>query len=84
MKEKNLLDDINSQSLDRLTQEADRIIKNLENSSNLESSIEEYQKLIKLNNLIEKKFHITNKEISEDTKSKIRNIVSKKNEKKIK
>ena len=84
MKEKNLLDDINSQSLDRLTQEADRIIKNLENSSNLESSIEEYQKLIKLNNLIEKKFHITNKEISEDTKSKIRNIVSQKNEKKIK
>ena len=61
MKEKNLLDDINSQSLDRLTQEADRIIKNLENSSNLESSIEEYQKLIKLNNLIEKKFQIMSK-----------------------
>tara|TARA_B100001029_G_C14648460_1_gene228034 strand:- start:95 stop:334 length:240 start_codon:yes stop_codon:yes gene_type:complete len=77
MKEKNLLDDINSQSLDRLTQEADRIIKNLENSSNLESSIEEYQKLIKLNNLIEKKFQIMSKKINNETKEKISKIVKK-------
>ena len=77
MKEKNLLDDINSQSLDRLTQEADRIIKNLENSSNLENSIEEYQKLIKLNNLIEKKFQIMSKKINNETKEKISKIVKK-------
>ena len=77
MKEKNLLDDINSQSLDSLTQEADRIIKNLENTSNLESSIEDYQKLIKLNNLIEKKFQIMSKKINNETKEKISKIIKK-------
>ncbi len=77
MKEKNLLDDINSQSLDSLTKEADRIIKNLENTSNLESSIEDYQKLIKLNNLIEKKFQIMSKKINNETKEKISKIIKK-------
>ena len=56
----------------------------IENEKDLETSVNEYQKLLKLNNLIEKKFQITNKEISEDTKSKIKNIISEKNEKKIK
>ena len=84
MNEKNLPDDIISKSLNELTELANEIIQKLENEKDLENSINEYQKLLKLNNLIEKKFHITNKEISEDTKYKIRNIVSKKNEKKIK
>ena len=79
---KNLRDDIISKSLNELTELANEIIRKLENEKDLENSVNEYQKLLKLNNLIEKKFHITNKEISEDTKSKIRNIVSKKNEKK--
>ena len=77
MKDKILLDDINSQSLDSLTQEADRIIKHLENTSNLENSIEEYQKLIKLNNLIQKKFQIISKKINNETKTKITKIIKK-------
>ena len=83
MNEKNLLDDITSKSLNELTELANEIIEKLENEKNLENSVNEYQKLLKLNNLIEKKFHKTNKEISEVTKSKIKNIISKKNEKKI-
>ena len=83
MNEKNLPDDINSKSLKELTELANKIIEKLENEKDLENSIDEYQKLLKLNNFIEKKFHKTNKEILEVTKSKIKNIVSKKNEKKI-
>ena len=83
MNEKNLPDDINSKSLNELTELANKIIEKLENEKDLENSIDEYQKLLKLNNFIEKKFHKPNKEISEVTKSKIKNIVSKKNEKRI-
>ena len=83
MNEKNLPDDIVSKSLNELTELANEIIEKLENEKNLENSVNEYQKLLKLNNLIEKKFYKTNQEISEVTKSKIKNIISKKNEKKI-
>ena len=84
MNEKNLPDDIVSKSLNELTELANEIIEKLENEKDLENSVNEYQKLLKLNNLIEKKFHTTNKEISEDTKTKIKTIISQKNEKKIK
>ncbi len=84
MNEKNLPDDIVSKSLNELTDLANEIIEKLENEKDLENSVNEYQKLLKLNNLIEKKFHTTNKEISEDTKSKIKTIISQKNENKIK
>ena len=84
MNEKNLPDDIVSKSLSELTELANEIIEKLENDKDLENSVNEYQKLLKLNNLIEKKFHTTNKEISEDTKTKIKTIISQKNEKKIK
>ena len=84
MNEKNLPDDIVTKSLSELTELANEIIEKLENEKDLENSVNEYQKLLKLNNLIEKKFHTTNKEISEDTKSKIKTIISQKNEKKIK
>ena len=84
MNEKNLPDDIVSKSLNELTDLANEIIEKLENEKDLENLVNEYQKLLKLNNLIEKKFHTTNKEISEDTKSKIKTIISQKNEKKIK
>ena len=84
MNEKNLPDDIVSKSLSELTELANEIIEKLENEKDLENSVNEYQKLLKLNNLIEKKFHTTNKEISEDTKSKIKSIISQKNENKIK
>ena len=84
MNEKNFPDDIISKSLNELTDLANKIIEKLENEKDLENSINEYQKLLKLNNLIEKKFHTTNKEISEQTKSKIKNTISQKNENKIK
>tara|TARA_A100000164_G_scaffold319866_1_gene301726 strand:+ start:237 stop:488 length:252 start_codon:yes stop_codon:yes gene_type:complete len=77
MNEKNLPDDINSKTLNELTEIADNIIQNLENQKNLEESLEEYQKLIRLNNLIEKKFQRSSKEISESTKSKINEILTK-------
>ena len=83
MKEKNFPDDINSMSLNELTKLANQIIDNLENEKNLESSINDYQKLIKLNLLIEKKFQKSSKNISENTKIKIKEI-SVKNEKKVK
>ena len=84
MNEKNLPDDINSKSLNELTELANKIIENLENEKDLESSINEYQKLLKLNNLIEKKFQKNSKKISENTKSKIINIIKKRNERRIK
>ncbi len=83
MNEKNLPDDINSKTLNELTKIANKIIQNLENQKNLEESLDEYQKLIRLNNLIEKKFQKSSKEISESAKFKI-NEISIKNAKKIK
>ena len=83
MNEKILPDDIESKSLSELTDIADRLIQKLENKKNLEESIDDYQYLIKLNNLIEKKFQKDSKNISESTKLKIEELNSKKNEKKI-
>ena len=84
MKDKNLPDDISSKSLTELTELADNIIEKLEKEKDLEKSINEYQKLIKLNNFIEKKFQSTSKKISINTKEKITLILKKKNVKKIK
>ena len=83
MNEKILPDDIELKSLSELTDIADRLIQELESKKNLEESIEDYQYLIKLNNLIEKKFQKDSKNISESTKLKIEELTSKKNEKKI-
>ena len=83
MNEKILPDDIESKSLSELTDIVDRLIQKLENKKNLEESIEDYQYLIKLNNIIEKKFQKDSKNISESTKLKIEELTSKKNEKKI-
>ncbi len=84
MKEKNLPEDINSKSLNELTELAQNIIQNLENEKNLENSINEYQNLIKLNNIIEKKFQKNSKTISNKTKDRIIDILKEKNEKKTK
>ena len=80
MKEKNLPLDYERSSLEELTEKADRIIESLENEKNLNNSNDTYQELLKLNNLIEKKFQKNLKSISEDTNNKIKEIV-KKNEK---
>ena len=81
MKDKNLPLDNSSQSLEELTKEANNIIESLEAETNLKNSIDSYQELLKLNNIIEKKFHKTTKIINEETKKKINNITSKKNDK---
>ena len=80
MKEKNLPLDYERSSLEELTEKADRIIESLENEKNLNNSNDTYQELLKLNNLIEKKFQKNLKSISENTNNKIKEIV-KKNEK---
>ena len=84
MKDKNLPNDYNSLSLEELTKEANKMIEDLESQKNLENSIENYQNLLRLNNIIEKKFQNDVKNINEKTKENISKIISKKNEKKIK
>ena len=84
MKDKNLPDDNNSQSLDELTRDANKIIEKLEKEKDLQNSIDNYQKLIRLNNIIEKKFQKKSKLIVETTKEKIRNISLKNDAKKVK
>ena len=81
MKDKILPPDNNSQSLEELTKEANDIIESLEAEKNLQNSIDSYQELLKLSNIIEKKFHKTTKIINEETKKKINTIISKKNDK---
>jgi len=84
MKDKNLPNDYNSLSLEELTTEANKMIEELENQKDLENSLDKYQDLIKLNNIIEKKFQNNIKEINEKTKEKISKINQKNNAKKIK
>ena len=84
MKDKNLPNNYNTLSLEELTQEANRMIEDLENQKDLENSIESYQTLLKLNNIIEKKFQKDIRSVSKNTKENILKITSKKNEKKIK
>ena len=83
MKDKILLDDINSKTLDELKYLANKIIEKLESEKNLEELAEDYKRLIKLNNIIEKKFQINSRQISNEAKEKIKKIVNK-NVKKIK
>jgi hypothetical protein len=81
MKDKNLPDDNNSQSLEELTNDANDIIKLLENEKDLQNSIDSYQKLIRLNNIIEKKFQKKSRELNEETKKKIIDVSIKRNAK---
>ncbi len=83
MKDKNLPNEYNSMSIDELTKEANNMIDELENQKDLENSVENYQKLLKLNNLIESKFYKNIKNINEKTKENILKIRKKKNAKKI-
>ena len=84
MKDKNLPNDYNSLSLEELTIEANKMIEELENQKDLGNSLDKYQNLIKLNNLIEKKFQSNIKEINKKTKEKILKINQINHEKKIK
>jgi len=84
MKDKNLPNDIKNKSLNELTELANSIIENLEKEKDLEKSINKYQELIRLNNLIEKKFQTTSKNISQNTREKISKLLINKDGKKIK
>ena len=77
MNEKNLPDDINSKTLDELTQEAQKLINKLEKDENLQDSISSYQELVKLNKIIEKKFFKESQNITKDVKDKINKILKK-------
>ena len=81
MKDKNLPNDYSDLSLEELTNEANKMIEYLENQKDLENSMENYQNLIKLNNIIEKKFQRNIRDINIKTKEKITKIFNKKDAK---
>ena len=78
MKDKNLPLDNSTQSLEELTNEANNIIESLEKEKNLQNTTDIYQELLKLNNIIEKKFQKNSKKINEETEQKINDIIKKK------
>ena len=75
MKDKNLLPDNNDSTLEELTDQANQIIEFLENEKDLNNSVESYQELLKLNNIIEKKFHKNFRSISDETNKKVKKII---------
>ena len=80
MKDKDLPPDNNPHTLEELTDQANKIIESLENEKDLSNSVESYQELLKLNKVIEKKFHKKFKNIGEETNKQVKEII-KKNEK---
>ena len=95
MKVKNLPDDNDSKSIEKLTQEINAIIEKLtqeinsiievlETKKDIKNSLDDYQRLVQLNNIIEKKFQRKSKSINQSMKEKIENIKKKKNVKKFK
>jgi len=78
MKDKNLLPDNNTSSIEELTDQANQMIESLENEKDLNNSVETYQELLRLNNIIEKKFHKNFRSIGEETNKKIKEIIKKK------
>ena len=78
MKDKNLPLDYDNRTLEELTDEANQMIKSLEEKDDLDNSVESYQELLKLNNLIEKKFQKNFRSIGENTNKKIKEIIKRK------
>tara|TARA_Y100000768_G_C23610748_1_gene510400 strand:- start:383 stop:619 length:237 start_codon:yes stop_codon:yes gene_type:complete len=78
MKDKDLPIDNNPHSLEELTDQANKIIESLENEKNLDNSVEKYQELLKLNKVIERKFHKDFRNISEEANNKVKKIIKKK------
>ena len=78
MKEKNIQSDYDNMSLEQLTKEANMLIEYLENHKNIENETVNYQNLLKLNKLIEKKFQKNVKDINLKTKEEIFKLLSKK------
>ena len=80
MKDKILPPDYEQFSIEELTGKVNEIIESLEREKDLNNSVERYQELLKINNVIEKKFNKNFKSIGEETNKKIKEI-TKKNEK---
>ena len=80
MKDKILPPDYDQFSVEELTEKANKIVESLESENDLNNSVESYQELLKLNNIIEKKFNKNLKTIREEANKKIKEI-TKKNEK---
>jgi len=77
MKDKILPPEYDLSSLEELTEKANKIIESLEIENDLNNSIERYQELLRLNNIIEKKFQKNLRSISEETNKKIKNLTKK-------
>ena len=80
MKDKILPPEYDQSSLEELTKKANKIIESLEKENDLNNSVDSYQELLRLNNIIEKKFQKSLRSISDETNKKIKDI-TKKNEK---
>ena len=78
MKDKILPPEYDQSSLEELTKKANKIIESLEKENDLNNSVESYQELLRLNNIIEKKFQKNLRSIGEETNKKIKNITKKK------
>ena len=78
MKDKILPLDYDKYSVEELTEKANKIIESLEKENDLNNSVERYQELLKINNIIEKKFHKNLRNINDETKNKIQKIINKK------
>tara|TARA_B100000902_G_scaffold343304_1_gene347888 strand:- start:1287 stop:1523 length:237 start_codon:yes stop_codon:yes gene_type:complete len=78
MKEKILPQEYDHNSLEELTEKVNKIIESLEKENDLNNSVDRYQELLKLNNIIEKKFQKNFKLIGEETNKKIKNLKKKK------
>ena len=74
MKDKILPPEYDQNSIEELTERANKIIDSLEKENDLNNSVDSYQELLKLNNIIQKKFQKNLRSISEDTNKKIKNI----------
>ncbi len=77
MKDKILPLDYDQCSVEELTEKANKIIESLEKENDLNNSADSYQELLKLNKIIEKKFHKNFKFIGEETNKKIKEITKK-------
>ena len=84
MKEKNITNNYNTLSIEELTNLADKMVVDLEIQKDLDVATEKYQRLLKLNNIIEKKFKDNVKNINEKTKEKLLKIKLRINAKKAK
>ena len=77
MKDKILPPEYELKSIEELTEKVNQIIELLEKENDLNNTIENYQELLRLNNIIEKKFQKNFKSISKESIEKIKDITKK-------